>query len=129
MSCSAYETVHVVNPKCGICGIGDGEAGEAESEEFGARITKKVADPKKPKAEDIEELEKTHLPYRSWCRHCVRGRGREMPHQTSTEQPTLSEIHYDFCSLGDENDPGNTIPVLVARERLSKMTLAAAVPS
>ena len=28
-----------------------------------------------------EEHELTHLPYRSWCAHCVRGRGRNMPHK------------------------------------------------
>ena len=27
-----------------------------------------------------EEHELTHIPYRSWCPHCVRGRGRNQPH-------------------------------------------------
>ena len=86
MSCKGDRAVQVVSPKSGICGIMDGEEVETECEEFGARVTKKIADPRKPKAEDIDEHEKTHLPYRSWCRHCVRGRGRQMPHQASTEQ-------------------------------------------
>ena len=32
-------------------------------------------DPKEPTKVEREEHEKTHLPFRSWCRHCVRGRG------------------------------------------------------
>ena len=61
---------------------------------------------------------KTHLPFRNWCRHCVRGRGTEMPHQRVTGERELPEIHFDFAFLGDEGHPGETLPVLVVRERL-----------
>ena len=33
-----------------------------------------------------------------------------------------------MCFLCDDNDPGNTLPVLVLREGSSRMTMAAAVP-
>ena len=60
----------------------DGEEGvseEAEEEEAGLRRPKKVLDPREPSAEERKEHELTHLPFRSWCRHCVRGRGEEEP--------------------------------------------------
>ena len=38
----------------------------------------------------------------------------------------MPEVQADLCFLGDEADPGNTVPVFVMRERLT-MTLAAAV--
>ena len=33
-----------------------------------------------------EEHEATHLPYRSWCAHCVRGRGRSNAHKARREE-------------------------------------------
>ena len=107
---------------------GDENPGSDE-EEAGNRMTKKMADPMKPKAEEIEEHEKTHLPYRSWCRHCVRGRGKEAPHLASKEGPGLPEYHMDYGFFGEEGEPGKTVPVLVVRERSTRMTMAAAVPT
>ena len=37
--------------------------------------------PKGPTAREREEHEATHLPYRSWCQHCVRGRAPNRPHR------------------------------------------------
>ncbi len=78
---------------------------------------------------DIQDHNLTHLPFRSWCRHCVRGRGNELPHKKLQDEPGMIELHADLCFLGDENDPGNTVPVFVMRERTTRMTLAAVVPS
>ena len=55
----------------------EGESGEPEGDcvegceqdagDF--REMKKMADPKLPSREDVEDHEKTHRPYRSWCPH------------------------------------------------------------
>ena len=82
-----------------------------------------------PSKLEVEEHELTHLPFRNWCRHCVRGRGNEFPYRRVGDDAGMPELHADMCLLGDENDPGNTVPVLVLRERSSRMTMAAAVPS
>ena len=37
------------------------------------RKTEKKQDPREPREEEKLEHEKTHLPFRSWCRHCVMG--------------------------------------------------------
>ena len=50
-----------------------------EEQESGKRATVKMNDPSMPSKAEREEHEKTHLPYRSWCRHCVLGRGKELP--------------------------------------------------
>ena len=34
----------------------------------------------KPTPEEVAAHEETHLPFRSWCRYCVRGRGRSVSH-------------------------------------------------
>ena len=61
-----------------------------------------------PTRAEIEEHNLTHLPYRSWCRHCVRGREKEFPHKRVGEQGELPELHLDMCFLGEEKDPHNT---------------------
>ena len=93
------------------------------------RQTKRMADPQLPFAAEIEAHNLTHLPYRCWCRHCVRGRGKEMPHTRSIKpNGEVPEFHFDFCFPGDE-EPGKYITILVGRMRHTRMTLAAMVPT
>ena len=97
--------------------------------EPGERKTKKMQDPKMPTRTEIEEHNLTHLPFRSWCRHCVRGREKELPHKRVGEQGEMPELHVDMCFLGEEKDPHNAITVMVARERSTRMTMATVVPA
>ena len=46
-----------------------------EEGESGVRETKRMNSPLKPSNHEVEAHNLTHLPYRNWCRHCVRGRG------------------------------------------------------
>ena len=62
-----------------VCGLTDGE-GEAPGEEKDEataerRRPRRVADPRKPSAAEVQERELARLPYRNWCRACVQGRG------------------------------------------------------
>ena len=50
------------------------ENSDADDHECGRRVPKRVADPKMPTQAEIDEHNLTHMPYRSWCIHCVRGR-------------------------------------------------------
>ena len=52
-----------------------------------------------------------------------------MPHRWLQDEPGVPELHADLCFLGEENDPGNTVPVFVMRERTTRMTLAVVVPT
>ena len=61
--------------------IGIEEDEEIEEAEHGKRKVKKVHDPKLPTEEEVKEHYLSgHMPYRSWCHHCVGGRGRERDH-------------------------------------------------
>ena len=42
--------------------------------------TRKLADPRVPTESERKEHEMTHIPYRNWCPHFVRGRGKDMDH-------------------------------------------------
>ena len=108
-------------------GATESELGEGNG--YGARVAKKMQDPRKPSHAEIDEHMQTHLPYKSWCRHCVRGRGRQSPHQAGTQEPTLCEVHFDYGFLGKENQPGQTVPTMVVKERKSRMLMAAVTPT
>ena len=105
----------------------DEEAIEASEEK---REVIKMADPRQPSEEERREHNLARLPFRNWCPHCVRGRGREADHKKFKEQAEgLHEFHFDFVFMGPENQPGKTLTILVVTERRTKMVMATAAPS
>ena len=106
------------------------EEQDDEQAEAGRRRVKKVHDPKLPSKEEVKEhYVSGHMPYRSWCHHCIRGRGRERDHRLKGEQEQqgIPEYHMDYCFPGDEFN--QRLTVLVAIERYTKMKKAVVVPS
>ena len=88
-----------------------------------------VRDIKVPSQEEVDKHNLTHLPFRNWCSHCMKGRGKEAPRYWSKEgQGELPEVSLDFCFPSREGGNGALI-ILVAKERRSKMTLSLVVPS
>ena len=66
-------------------------------------------DPRQPSQQEKEEHEMTHLPFRSWCRHCIMGRGREEDCRKSMEEERqVPEVHLDYMFMGDEKE-GKTL--------------------
>ena len=129
MRCGGCDCGHrnIVRPKItGISAVSD--ADEEVEVEGGSREMKKMNDPKQPSKEEFEEHTKTHSPFRSWCRHCVRGRGKEMAHYKAEETSGFHEIHLDFFFMGREHEPGKTVPIVAVKERGSKMVMASVVP-
>jgi len=79
-----------------------------------ARPPKALADPRKPTLAEVQAHNLTHLPYRSWCPHCVRGKGKSLDHRTLDKErnhqvPTVS---MDYCFMGRQDDE-STMPILV----------------
>ena len=98
--------------------------------EAGKRDTLKMLDPKLPSKAEVEEHELTHLPYRNGCKHCVAGRGKEGPHKkTKEKEVSMPEVHWDFMFLVEEQDAGNTVTIIVAKERTTKMGMSSMVPN
>ena len=44
---------------------------------------KPIHQPRQPSKSEVEEHELTHIPFRCWCVHCVRGLGRSNPHKSA----------------------------------------------
>ena len=91
------------------------------------RRPKRRQDPREPTEAEREEHEMTHIPFRSWCRHCVRGRGKEEACRQVKRDYDVAEVHMDFMFMGEEGGKG-TIAVLVAKERSTGMVLATVAP-
>ena len=53
---------------------------------------------------EVEQHELTHLPFRSWCRHCVRAKGKESPHHESSPGgvSTFANRHFSWLRWIDE---------------------------
>ena len=63
--------------------------------------------PREPTSDEKEDHEKTHIPFRNWCRHCVRGRGKEEACRRDGRIPEVPEVHLDFMFMGDEKSAGD----------------------
>ena len=62
-------------PKEVQVGSRGGEPGRKEKEE--GRKLRSIGDPRLPSQKEVGEHNFTHLPYRNWCPHCVRRRGKD----------------------------------------------------
>ena len=72
--------------------------GEDQAAEEEATQPKTRAPPVKPSREEVEQHMTTHLPFRSWCPHCVRGKSGSKPHRINQgmhEMPTMA-VDYMF---------------------------------
>ena len=101
--------------KCDEC-LGDSGKPERIDPGEDERLVKRLGDPRLPSKEEVEDHERTHLPYRNWCYHCIRGKGKDLDHRKEVkEERGLSEYSFDYCFPGDEF--GFKLTVLIGRER------------
>ena len=111
----------------------DGSEGGRGMEAEG-RKTKRYQNPRMPSREEIEDHEVAgHLPFRSWCTHCIKGKGQAEAHrQQQKREEGLPEVHLDYAFIGGrsgkEEDRDKLMPVLIVKEKETKMTIASVVP-
>ena len=102
----------------------DGNEGEDEDtsmedeEEHEAAKPRIIKDPGEPSAAEREEHDVMgHVPYRSWCAHCVRGGAVDQAHRTreakSSDVPIVG-MDYAFMNSKDDDDSKAT-PILVIK--------------
>ena len=80
---------------------------EAEVEEADPR--KSISTPDMPCPSDVEKHREDHIPYASWCGHCVEGRGREMGHHAVTDRDArrVSILSFDYLFMNDKGEIEN----------------------
>ena len=122
----------------------DGEAeqeADAGEEQHDPRVLRA---PEEPSAEERERhFLSGHVVYRSWCRHCVRGRGRAWMHRSGPDRDhTMPTISFDYGYLSrpctqeqgeeDENsqeEEDGSCPMLVMWDTHTKSPYAHLLPS
>ena len=93
-----------------------------------AETLKRVYFDMRPTQEEVNAHNVSHLPYRSWCPHCVRGKARRRSHRKRgrSQRDGIPVISLDYMWLkGKKTDPeveqkGN--PILVMHCRESKLS-------
>ncbi|MDA8584228.1 hypothetical protein N9L68_08325 [bacterium] len=75
------------------------------------RVKKKPGSPTK---REREEHQATHWPYKSWYRHCVRGRGRNSPHKrrVAEDDDGISRVQMDYHFMSQEDEGASRNPLL-----------------
>ena len=108
-----------------------------ETEPTEARVPRRAVSPEDPTNAEVEAHKLSgHACFRSWCRHCVRGRGTEGPHsRVKPPDSAVPVISWDYCYLSSSSHtkpdltPTHESPVLVMWDSRSKGLFARLVPS
>ena len=111
------------------------EEPQEDAQEDEGRKPRIQCHPNKPSKKEVEEHRCTHWPFRSWCRHCVRGRAVSSPHRRKTAdaeefaKDRVPTISIDHCFMGDEEGAAKDHPVLVIYDNQSGSIYAIALES
>ena len=141
----------------------DAEAAEEAEEELreavdehpedidgGAEPARVLPDPGEPTPCQVEEHRANgHVPFRSWCRHCVEGRATGEQHRRRSGSRSICVFSFDYLFLdaagkevkrasvasgddeaeqGEPPEPEADVKVLVAKDSLGKAVFAHVVP-
>ena len=99
--------------------VGDvgGEARSSNEEEIGRRARVR-AGPGEPTKAERDRHNTTHVPYQSWCKFCVKGRGRRTAHRRSARMDSSSVpvIVFDYHFMADEDRAAARNPMIGMRD-------------
>lgn len=106
----------------------DAEELEVMEAEEGS-VARGLAQPSQPTAREVAEHNLTHLPFRAWCRHCVRGKGLTTAHKRLVDDlgRRVPEVSMDYFYMGDKDDI--SLPLLIIRDNKSKRVFTHSLPS
>ena len=107
----------------------------ADAEE--SQASKSLAGPHQPTQREIEEHEVSHLPFRSWCSACVRGRAKSQAHHLvdHKDDEAIPTVSVDYGFMGKEGELGarevgsSLLPILIVKDRRSKAIWSVPVPA
>ena len=91
---------------------------QEEHEDVGeeGRPSKGVAPPQRVSKQEKEEHSRTHAPFRSWCRYCVRGRATNTPHMKLNKldpEFAVPRISMDYFFMSKQDEAAQVNPLLV----------------
>ena len=75
---------------------------EGEIAEEGIK-TKGITAPYVPTKEEVEEHERSHIPFRAWCKHCVFGKGENTAHRsTEATERGVPQLDWDYMYMKEK---------------------------
>ena len=84
-------------------GIGDADSQGGREEEGREPMVKKME--QRPSQEEVDQHMLTHIPYRSWCDHCGRGRAVNDHHKKSSgQESSIPVISIDYAYFGETSE-------------------------
>ena len=104
-----------IESRHGLMGSEQDTAGAAE-----AQPARPGHVPVLPSGAEVEQHELTHLPFRNWCRHCVRAKSEESPHHEASPGG-VSKFATDYMFMGEDATP---ITLLAGYDGLTKAFFA-----
>ena len=105
---------------------------EEPSEESGGRRDRQKR-MMTPTLMERQEHERTHIPCRSWCRHCVAARASNPAHRgrrfaTAVEEDKdMKQVSYIYCFVRDQ-PRSESAKILVSHDRAARLVSAHLVP-
>ena len=113
---------------------GEGEIIEVSDGEEECAPRRVAPEPGEPTAEEREDHNVDHLPYRCWCEACVKGRGVGEHHRSGAAS-SIPVIGFDYLIItrsgvyrkGEEGTEEVLSKILVCKDSMSKYIFAHAV--
>ena len=97
---------------------------DTENPEEEAIRPKTRAPPKQPSAEEVENHMVSHLPFRDWCPHCLRGKSGSKPHRNTQGKHEIPTVALDYMFMHSEQEEGEEsgMPIMVTKDLLNCST-------
>ena len=99
---------------------------EQETHDKAARDAKALPKPNEPTEQRRATHNLTHLPYLSWCEHCVKAKGRENHSKRQIDRQPVIQVDYCFVNTGP--DVGQRT-ILTAVDVQTGLSTAVVVPN
>ena len=116
--------------------IAEGDIPPPPTPEYGVERPTVRRPPMMPSRQEVLEHYVTHIPFRSWCAHCVAGKCKSKPHfqKREEEESDVPLIAFDYAFMSetyteDGAEEKADLKILVGRDRKSKVPIAISVPS
>ena len=107
--------------------------GAAEEQEYGMVRPHKLMEPHLPSRQEVMEHDLTHVPYRSWCADCVRGKSVSQAHHMvkNKEDSATPLIGVDYAFVAKSSEDGGSqseVTTMVVKCQRTKRVFPVPVP-
>ena len=82
--------------------MSDQDTGNVEVDEEGEEgwDSKGIVCGTKPSQREIDDHERTHIPFRNWCKHCVFGKAKSTNHEEDKEdEKGVPKVSWDYMYM------------------------------